>query len=44
VTWVKLGDEFFDDCADAGLSDAAVRTHAEAIGFLYRLESKGLEI
>jgi hypothetical protein len=38
VTWVKLGDEFFDQCADAGLSDAAVRTHAEAVAWLYRLD------
>jgi integrase len=32
MTWTKLGAEFFDDCADRGLSDAAVRTHVEAIG------------
>jgi hypothetical protein len=44
MTWTKLGAEFFDDCADRGLSDAAVRTHVEAIGFVYRLESDGLEI
>jgi hypothetical protein len=44
MTWQKLGTEFWDDCAQAGLSDAAVRTHAEAIGWLYRVESKDMRI
>ena len=29
MTWVKTGDEFVDDAAD--LSDAAVRTHMDAL-------------
>jgi len=44
VTWTKLGIEFFDECAQAGLSDAAVRTHVEALGWLYRVESPDLKI
>lgn len=44
MTWQKLGTEFWDDCAQAGLSDAAVRTHAEAIGWLYRVESTDMRI
>jgi hypothetical protein len=41
---MKLGAEFFDDCAEAGLSDAAVRTHAEAIGYLYGQEKFDLTL
>lgn len=37
MTWTKFGAEYFDQCADAGLSDAAFRTHSEAIGWLYRI-------
>lgn len=37
MTWTKFGAEFFDQCADAGLTDAAVRTHCEAIGWLYHI-------
>jgi len=44
MTWIKFGVEFFDECADAGLSDAAVRTHAEALGYLYRTESRDMRI
>jgi len=44
VTWQKLGQEFWDECAEADLSNGAVRTHAEAIGWLYRVESKDLKI
>ncbi len=44
MTWCKLGDEFWDDCANEGLSDAAVRTHAEAIGWIYRIEQTELFI
>jgi hypothetical protein len=44
MTYCKLGTEFFDECADAGLSDAAVRTHAEAIIWLYRVEKFDMRI
>lgn len=44
VTWAKYGTEFWDDCASVGLSDAAARTHAEAIGWLYRVEATDLRI
>ncbi|GAA1428484.1 hypothetical protein GCM10009616_08190 [Microlunatus lacustris] len=44
MTWTKLGSEFFDDCAEAGLSDAAVRTHAEAIGYLFGQENFDLTL
>jgi len=39
MTWAKFSTEFGDECADKGLSDAAYRTHSEAICWLYRLES-----
>jgi hypothetical protein len=42
VTWTKLGDEYSDEVAHAGLSDAAYRTHTEAIGWLYRIEDMRL--
>ena len=44
MTWAKYGHEFWDECAMAGLSDAATRTHAEAIGWLYRLEDTSCRI
>lgn len=44
MTWTKLGAEFWDDCANADLSDAAARTHAEAIGWVYRIERTDLRI
>ena len=44
MTYQKIGQEFWDECAHAGLSDAAVRTHAEALGWLYRVESKDLRV
>jgi hypothetical protein len=44
VTWTKLGDEYSDEIACAGLGDAAYRTHSEAIGWLYRIEDTGLRI
>lgn len=44
MTWTKLGVEFFDECAEADLSDAAVRTHTEALGYLYRVESGDMTI
>jgi hypothetical protein len=31
MTWTKLGDEWSDDTDIAGLSDAAVRTHIDAL-------------
>lgn len=34
MTWTKLGDEFVDDAAD--ISDAAVRTHVEALAWANR--------
>ncbi len=38
MTWTKLGAEFFDQVADAGLSDAAARTHTELIAALYTFD------
>lgn len=38
MTWVKTGTEFPDDALDAELSDAAYRTHHEAITWLYKVE------
>jgi hypothetical protein len=44
MTWAKYGVEFFDQCAEAGLSDAAVRTHVEALHYLYRLEAMDMRL
>jgi hypothetical protein len=44
VTYANKGTEFPDDCARAGLSDAAYRTHDEAIVWLYRVEETSLRI
>ena len=44
MTWAKYGDQYSDDIAKAGLSDAAYRTHTEAIGWLYRVEDTALRI
>lgn len=44
MTWTKLGVEFFDECAEAGLSDAAVRTHTEALSYLFRVESSDMRV
>jgi hypothetical protein len=38
MTWAKTGSEFPDECANVGLSDAAYRTHHEAITWLYTVE------
>lgn len=38
MTWTKTGVEFPAQCADAGLSDAAYRTHHEMITALYTLD------
>lgn len=42
MTWSKYGAEFWDDLANVGLSDAAARTHAEGIGWIYRVERTDL--
>lgn len=39
MTWRKTGSEFDDECANVELSDAAYRTHMEAIGFIYTVEA-----
>jgi hypothetical protein len=44
VTWTKLGAEFNSECARAALSDAAYRTHCEAIGWLYEVEETSCRI
>lgn len=44
MTWAKYGNEFVDDCANAGLSDHAVRTHFEAIHWLYRVERYDMRV
>lgn len=38
--WLKLSDDFADDAARAGLSDAAFRTHIEALLWIMRREGK----
>ena len=44
MTWTKLGSEYSDEIAAAGLSDSAYRTHTEAIGWCYHLEDTKLRI
>ena len=44
MTWTKLGAEFNSECAQAGLTDAAYRTHCEAIGWLYGVEDTSCRI
>jgi hypothetical protein len=44
LTWAKYGGEYSDEIAHAGLSDAAYRTHTEAIGYVYRVEDLKLRI
>lgn len=39
VTWLKLSDDYHDQCAS--LSDAAYRTHTEALGWAMRRETGG---
>jgi len=41
MTWLKLSDDFADECAEAGLSDAAFRTHVEGLLWTMRRESGG---
>jgi hypothetical protein len=38
VTWTKTGAEFPDDAYHVELSDAAYRTHHEAVTYLYKIE------
>jgi hypothetical protein len=44
VTWAKFGTEFRGQVLMAGLSDAAARTHTEALLWLYEIESQDLRI
>lgn len=44
MTWAKFGAEYRDECAEAGLSDAAFRTHSEALMYLYGVESADMRI
>ncbi len=39
MTWAKFGTEFPDECAHQGMSDAAYRTHSEALIYLHRVEA-----
>ena len=41
MTWLKLSDDFGDECAQADLSDAAFRTHVEGLLWTMRRESAG---
>lgn len=40
--WLKLSDDFADDCARAKLSDAAFRTHVEGLLWTMRRETAGV--
>jgi hypothetical protein len=44
MAWADYGTEFSDQCAEAGLSDAAYRVHREAIDWLYRSEQSSCRI
>lgn len=41
MTWLKLSDDFADDAARVGLSDAAFRTHVEGLLWTMRRETDG---
>lgn len=41
MTWTKLSDDFADDCARVGLSDAAFRVHVEGLLWCMRRETGG---
>jgi hypothetical protein len=41
MVWLKMSDDFGDQCAQAGLSDAAFRTHVEGLAWCMRRESGG---
>ncbi len=42
MTWLKLSDDFSDECARVGLSDAAFRTHVEGLLWTMRRETDGV--
>lgn len=42
MTWLKTSDDFPDDCARVGLSDAAYRTHHEGLSWVMRRETGGI--
>lgn len=44
MTWTKTTTEFPDNCAEAGLSDAAYRTHHEAISYICAQENTACTI
>jgi hypothetical protein len=44
MTWAKYGAEYNDELANAGVSDAAYRTHSEGIAWLYLIEASRLRI
>ena len=44
MTWAKFGVEFRGQMLMADLSDAAARTHTEALLWLYEIESRDLRI
>jgi hypothetical protein len=41
MTWLKLSDDFADECARVNLSDAAFRLHVEGLGWVMRRETGG---
>jgi hypothetical protein len=41
MTWLKLSDDFDDDCARTDLSDAAFRTHVQGLLYAMRRETGG---
>jgi hypothetical protein len=41
MTWLKVSDDFGDDCARVQLSDAGFRTHVEALCWTMRRETGG---
>lgn len=41
MTWLKLSDDFADECARFELSDAAFRTHVEGLQWAMRRETGG---
>lgn len=42
MTWLKLSDDFGDDCARARLTDGAFRTHVEGLLWAMRRENGGV--
>ena len=44
MTWAKTGAEFPDECGRDSLSDAAYRTHHEAISWAYSVEQMSLRV